>query len=164
MKLIRTLLIVAAIWPATVLHASEQTPTEICPVTWATEFELPDAVHPDDIWGSGLIHNNDVGVLLARNGIIIVREDNRGEKISWWKKDASVNMTASTRNVFTGEEVLDIKLEPYASYLQEDEGIFLMSGVSFSTDGCWELIATSGDSELRVTVLVVALPTSDDID
>lgn len=138
--------------------ANEPTTTTVCPVTIADRLSLPEGVPPNDIWGTGLIHNGEVGVLLAQNGAILLRRDSMGEKISWWKSDTDTNLTASARNLQTGEEIREIRLEPYVSYLEQDHGVFLMSGIIFPSDGCWELIATGDNSELVVTVLVIVMP------
>lgn len=155
-----TLLLLLAL-PIMMSSAYAPTTTTVCPVTIADKLSLPAEVPPEDIWGRGLIHNGEVGVLLAWNGAIVLRQDSMGEKISWWKSDADTNLTASARNTQTGEEIGEIRLDAYASYLEDDHGVFLMSGITFPSDGCWELIATGDDSELVVTVLVIALPNSE---
>ncbi|MCA9833195.1 MAG: hypothetical protein KC435_04570 [Thermomicrobiales bacterium] len=160
MKALRvTLLLLLATVPG---MAASQTPaaTSTCPVTIAAEFGLPDGVEQESIWGIGLIRNDEVGVLLATNGAIVLGPEQEGEKISWWARDDKVHLTASARRTTTGEVIEDISLNAYASYVRPEQGVFYISGIDFPSDGCWELIARGNDSELIVTVLVIRMPGS----
>lgn len=160
MKPTTLLILILLVLPTAQSHAEAPSDTKICPVTIASDFGMPEGIPAEDIWGTGLIHNGEVGVMLAHNGAITLREDMMGEKISWWTKDHETNLTASARNAHTGEEITEIGLTPYATYLQGDGGVILMSGITFPSTGCWELIATGDDSELQVTVLVITTPPS----
>jgi hypothetical protein len=129
---------------------------EECPVT------IPTAAPPeigDQLFGSGSAHGNEdlwVGGLWP-DGIIAVHwsssfvaaDGSIGMKFGWWRN-------VSGQLEITGRR-LDGSAPPLHAGVPDGYGGtgFQASGVSFPTEGCWELTGSVGSSSLTFVTLVI---------
>jgi len=125
-----------------------------CPVTRPTVFDPPPGVAPDALFGAGSSYGNGqlwVGGL--GDGGLIVRRPNSdgsiGNKFGWWRgTEGSLRITGR-------------RLDAPAAALRADvpSGYgrtgFQASGVSFPTEGCWQVTGQVGTATLTFVTLVL---------
>ena len=101
----------------------------------------------DELWVGGL---GDGGVIDA--GLESVAEDGSiGWKLGWWR-DVRGNLAISGRR-------LDAQAPPLGARVPEGYGSFgfQASGVSFPTEGCWEITGRVGEAQLTFVTYVIDL-------
>ncbi len=107
-------------------------------------FGSASAFGNDKLWVGGL---GDGGVILADSGSVEA-DGSIGWKFGWWRI-ASGGLTISGRR-------LDAAAPPLRASVPSGYGSsgFQASGVSFPTEGCWEVTGTVGGSSLTFVTFV----------
>lgn len=137
--------------PVTVADAAR------CPVTHPGRFVPPSGVSYDSLFGADSSHGNAqlwVGGL-AENGVIVAGPDfvepdgSIGMKFGWYRVTAG-QLTITGRR-------LDAPAPPARGSVPSGYGDagFQASGVSFPTEGCWEITGTVGSTTLTFVTFVM---------
>ena len=130
-------------------------PAPACPVTHPTMFDPPPGVEPDALFGAAASVGNGqlwVGGLGA-NGVLVLPRDTDGafsNKFGWWR--ATAGQLRITGRRLDGPAPA-LKASVPSGY---DTIGFQSSGVSFPTDGCWEITGQVGATTLTFVTLVLA--------
>jgi hypothetical protein len=125
-----------------------------CPVTLpgaapedfaARLFGSGAAVGNDDLWVGGL---GTVGVMIGE-GQMIEPDGSVGWKLGWWR------VTPGALAI-TGQR-LDADAKPLVAHVPDGYGTqgFQATGVSFPTDGCWEVTGQAGGEPLTFVTYVM---------
>jgi hypothetical protein len=128
-----------------------------CPVTRPTDFVPPPGVSYDALFGAASSHGNGrlwVGALWP-NGVIAVEsgfvepDGSIGMKFGWYR-------VARGFLTITGRR-LDAPAPPVRAHVPDGYGDvgFQSSGVSFPTEGCWEVTGTVGSTALTFVTFVI---------
>jgi hypothetical protein len=131
------------------------TGTARCPVTQPGRFVPPSGVPESALFGAGSSYGNgrlwvgglpDNGVVVA--GSDLVDPDRFGIKLGWYRVTAGLLTIAGRR--------LDASAPPARASVPSGYGDtgFQASGVSFPTEGCWEISGTVGSTTLTFVMLV----------
>ena len=130
-------------------------PASACPVTRPTMFDPPPGVEPDALFGAAASHGNGqlwVGGL-GENGVLVLPRDadgTIGNKFGWWRATAGPLRITGRR---LDGPAPALKASVPSGY---DTIGFQASGVSFPTDGCWEITGQVGATTLTFVTLVRA--------
>jgi hypothetical protein len=108
-------------------------------------FGWGSAVGNADLWVGGL---GDGGVIRA-DARLVERDGSIGWKLGWWR-------VVSGRLVITGRR-LDAPAPPLRASVLDGYGSrgFQATGVSFPTEGCWEVTGAVGDAEVTFVTFVL---------
>ncbi len=127
-----------------------------CPVT--EPEPAPSAIRAD-LFGGGSAHGNgDLWVgglwpdgIIAAGGGLIDPDGSVGMKFGWWR-------AMPGRLTITGRR-LDAAAPPLRADVPSNYGTtgFQPSGVSFPTEGCWEVTGHVGDTTLTFVTFVIML-------
>jgi hypothetical protein len=140
--------------PPTPEIAAASTDADDCPVTQPTT--APPEIG-ERLFGSGSAHGNaDLWVGgLGPGGVYTVPEDypkadgSIGIKLGWWRIVAG-SLEISGRRLDASAPALDgVASDGYGNIG------FQASGVTFPTEGCWEVTGSIGDSTMTFVMLVV---------
>jgi hypothetical protein len=129
-------------------------PASGCPVTHPTMFDPPLGIDPDALFGAASSHGNGqlwVGGL-GEDGVIVWPRDADGSiryKFGWWRA------TQGTLRI-TGRR-LDVPAPALRASVPTGYGSagFQASGVSFPTEGCWQVTGEVGETTLTFITLVL---------
>jgi hypothetical protein len=128
-----------------------------CPVTPPRRFRPPPGVAADALFGAGSSHGNGklwVGGL-GDDGVIeggpdyVEPDGSVGMKLGWWR--------AVTGRLRISGRRLDGPAPPLHADVPGGYGDrgFQASGVSFPTEGCWEVTGTAGTATLTFVSFVI---------
>ena len=125
-------------------------------MTLGSPFKPPPGVSPGQLFGAASSYGNGrlwVGGL-APKGVIVADfaepDGSAGMKFGWWRQ-------VSGRLTITGRR-LDAPAGPLRSDVPSGYGMtgFQSSGVSFPTEGCWEVTGKVGATRLRFVTVVAS--------
>jgi hypothetical protein len=135
---------------ATALATSVPATKGTCPLT------LPNGITPPDGKAAGMNHGNGkIWTAMWPHNVVIATPDyieadgSVGMKWPWWR-GVKGKLKISGRR-------LDGKAPPVTPYLPDGYGRsgFQPSGISFPTEGCWEVTGAVGDAKLTFVTLIL---------
>ena len=111
-------------------------------------FGAGSAYGNDDLWVGGL---GEGGVIDARP-VFVADDGSIGWKLGWWRRDVPGTLEISGRR-------LDADAPPLGARVPEGYGStgFQASGVSFPTEGCWDVTDRVGDAQITFVTYVIDL-------
>jgi len=130
-------------------------PASGCAVTRPTMFDPPPGVEPDALFGAASSHGNGqlwVGGL-GDDGVIVWSREADGSidyKLGWWRATQGELRITGRR--------LDAPAPAVRAHVPSGYGPtgFQASGVSFPTEGCWQVTGQVGATTLTFVTLVLA--------